>query len=96
MSAGITFFALSEMLSYPNLNGFQARMCCKSRLSPIFHANLFLITISFFITWKREIYNFTLLEQLRKCIFRIILVWSLFCSIWVYISLRFLSILWKI
>ena len=84
MSAGITFFALSKMLSYPNLNGFQTRMCCQSRLSPIFNANSFLITISFFITWKPEICNFTFLEQLRKCTFRIILVWSLFCSICVF------------
>ena len=33
------------------------------------------------------------IKELRNCISRIIRVWSLFCSLWVYTSLHFLPIL---
>ena len=40
-------------------------------------------------------WDFSYLKELRNCVPRIICVWSLFYSIWVYESLHFLSILLK-
>ena len=40
------------------------------------------------------VYNFVApLKELRNCILRIIRLWSVFCSVLVYISLHFLPIL---
>ena len=44
---------------------------------------------------KYFFWDFSYLKELRNCVPRIICVWSLFYSIWVYESLHFLSILLK-
>ena len=47
-----------------------------------------------FITFLQYLYSLRIaLKELRNCISRIIPVWLLFCSTWVYTSLHFLPIL---
>ena len=68
------------------------RICLKidpkniaSKIKPI-------ISSCFLYIW--ETFFKKLLKELRNCILCIVSVWSLFCSVRVYISLHFLPILW--
>ena len=51
-----------------------------------------IISSCFLYIW--ETFFKKLLKELRNCILCIVSVWSLFCSVRVYISLHFLPILW--
>ena len=92
MTTFLLFLFVISMISDSVLLLFVAKSDLKLNLRKLWIRTRIPHPLPSFLTWFNEVW-FSKLKELRNCILRIIRVWSVFCSVQVYISLHFLPIL---